>query len=97
VFGLRLFYGCVIVLFGLLKTTHTTMTRNKLNMVRVAALIAGGQAALAKKVGVTQQCVSQWCRRGYVPEKWGGQVSAATGVDTRALVATSDQRNKLQK
>ncbi len=33
-----------------------------------AVEIAGSQAALAAKLGVTQQAISEWETRGYVPD-----------------------------
>ena len=55
------------------------MADSKLNSVRIAVLTAGGQKALAAKVGVTQQCVSKWCKSGRIPQKQVQKVAAATG------------------
>ena len=46
---------------------------------------AGGQSALARRVGTYRQKVGGWVRRGRVPQKWVQRVSDATGVPLWAL------------
>lgn len=41
---------------------------------------AGGQSALARKVGTYRQKVNGWKKRGKVPEEWVERVAEATGV-----------------
>lgn len=65
------------------------MADSKLNSVRIAVLTAGGQKALAAKVGVTQQCVSKWCRSGCIPQKQVQKVAAATGFAPSFLAGQS--------
>lgn len=47
---------------------------------------AGTQAALAAKLGVTQQAVSDWERRGWVPLMRAAEIEHLTGVPRRTLV-----------
>lgn len=61
------------------------MQESKLNIVRIAVMAVGGQKALAERLGVTQQYVSKWCKRGVVPESWAQKVSDVTGFDARVL------------
>lgn len=46
---------------------------------------AGGQADLAKALGVTQQVVSEWKTRGYAPTKHVIAIERLTGVARRSL------------
>lgn len=43
---------------------HTEPMKNGLQM---AIAVIGGQVVAAKKLGVTQQCVSRWVVKGYAP------------------------------
>lgn len=45
-----------------------------------AVAAAGGQDRLAIMVGVSQQAVSMWCRRGWAPNSRREQIEALTGV-----------------
>lgn len=47
--------------------------------METAITAAGGQVALARKIGVTQQSVSKWKRRGWCPEERAEQIAAAAG------------------
>lgn len=50
-----------------------------------AITAAGGQTALAKKVGVSPQAVHRWISQGFVPRGRIGSVAAATGVSVAEL------------
>ena len=54
---------------------------------------AGGQAALAAKIGVKQQHVWNWLNRpGYVPPEHCAAIETATGVKRRDLRPDDWQR-----
>lgn len=46
----------------------------------------GNQTVLATKLGVTQQAVSSWRRRGWVPTMRADEVSQISGVPARELM-----------
>lgn len=46
---------------------------------------AGGQSALARKLGVRPQAVQKWCARGIVPPLRALAVEAVTGVSRKSL------------
>lgn len=50
-----------------------------------AVQAAGGQTALARRIGKTQGHVSQWLRRGYVPPLLVPQIEQATGIPRHEL------------
>lgn len=54
--------------------------------IKVAVEKSGGQGALAKALGVTQQTVSLWCLRGWAPEKHVDQIARMTGLPTSVLM-----------
>lgn len=47
---------------------------------------AGSQAALAEQLGVSQQAISKWLRRGYVPVKRVLECEATFGVPRVRLI-----------
>ncbi len=47
---------------------------------------AGSQQNLADTLGVAQQNISQWVRRGYAPVKWVLAIEQATGVPREKLI-----------
>jgi DNA-binding transcriptional regulator YdaS (Cro superfamily) len=51
-----------------------------------AVAVAGGQKLLAEVLGVSQQNVSTWVRRGFVPVHWVVPVEQATGVPRQYLI-----------
>lgn len=53
--------------------------------LKQAVDLAGGQTALASKIGKTQGHVSQWVRRGYVPPEMVLPIERATGVSRHDL------------
>jgi len=62
---------------------------NKL-LPQTAALIhavneAGGQSALARKLGIAPAAINRWVRQGRVPPLRVLAVEAATGVSRKAL------------
>lgn len=64
------------------------MTNNQQsNGVERAVKLAGGQVALARLLGVTQQAISIWLRRGYVPLRRAQEIEAQLGVPRNALIA----------
>ena len=48
---------------------------------------AGSQQALAERLGVTQQVVSTWCRRGWVPVRRAQEIEATLGVPRSTLIS----------
>lgn len=47
---------------------------------------AGGQQKLAAELGVSQQNVSKWVQRGFVPVQWVVPVEQATGIPRDRLI-----------
>lgn len=47
---------------------------------------AGGQTALADVLGVSQQAVAKWAKRGYVPGPRVDQLANAFNVDRTELI-----------
>lgn len=47
---------------------------------------AGSQVALAEQLGVTQQAISKWIRRGYVPVRRVLECEAQYGVPRAKLL-----------
>lgn len=50
-----------------------------------AVMAAGGQARLARAVGVSVQAVHQWLSKGRVPVERASKVSEVTGVSKHRL------------
>jgi DNA-binding transcriptional regulator YdaS (Cro superfamily) len=46
----------------------------------------GTQTALASRLGVTQQVVSLWARRGWVPVQRAAEIEHHTGVLRQSLI-----------
>lgn len=46
----------------------------------------GGQSWLAHRLGVTQQAISTWLRRGWVPTNRADEIQQLTGVPARDLL-----------
>ena len=55
------------------------------NGVVLAVGMAGSQDALAKHLGVTQQSVQKWAKRGYVPMRRAQEIEALLGVPRTQL------------
>ncbi|MGY6240563.1 YdaS family helix-turn-helix protein (plasmid) [Burkholderia ambifaria] len=53
--------------------------------IQRAAQVAGGQSALARKLGCTSQAVSKMCSTGRVPAERVIAIEAATGVSRHEL------------
>jgi len=51
-----------------------------------AILAAGGQGALARKLGISQQAVSRWVKRGCVPVPHIVQIETMFGVPRTRLI-----------
>jgi DNA-binding transcriptional regulator YdaS (Cro superfamily) len=51
-----------------------------------ATSIVGGQAALARLLGCSQQVVSFWVRRGYAPNMRAIEIEQHTGVQRLYLI-----------
>jgi len=50
-----------------------------------AVMIAGGQSKLAQTLGVSQQAVSKWVRRGWVPLRRAGEIEQRFKVNRARL------------
>ena len=48
---------------------------------------AGGQVQLAERLGVTQQAVSVWLRRGWVPVRRALEIEAEFGIPRAKLIS----------
>ncbi len=48
---------------------------------------AGNQVALAQQLGVTQQAVSIWLRRGWVPVRRALEIEAQFGIPRSRLIS----------
>ena len=55
--------------------------------IRQACYAAGSQAKLADLLGCSQQNVSSWLRRGYVPAERVVEIEQVTGVPRALLVS----------
>lgn len=55
------------------------------NPVQIAINAAGGQVALAERVGVRQQSISEWLKRERIPAERVLAVETATGVSRHDL------------
>lgn len=62
------------------------MNSEDTNGITQAIDAAGGQSQLAKVIGCTQQNVSAWKQRGFVPVEHLVAVEAATGVPRTRLI-----------
>ena len=47
---------------------------------------AGGQVALAKQLGVSQQAISIWCRQGWVPLRRISEIESQFGIPRLELL-----------
>lgn len=56
------------------------------NPVFELVLKAGSQAALADQLGISQQAVAKWIKRGYVPTKRVLECEATFGVPRVRLI-----------
>lgn len=56
------------------------------NAVALAIANAGSQVKLARLLGVTQQAVSTWVRRGWVPVRRAVEIEHLLGVPRHELV-----------
>jgi DNA-binding transcriptional regulator YdaS (Cro superfamily) len=61
------------------------MEQTNAGIQRVVEL-AGSQGRLAETLGVTQQAVSEWVRRGYAPANRVVEIEAQYGVPRTALI-----------
>lgn len=59
---------------------------SELTGIELACYAAGGQAKLADLLGCSQQNVSMWRRRGWVPVDRVVEIEQATGVDRKLLI-----------
>lgn len=62
-------------------TTNIVVT----NPVQQAIEIAGGQSALAKKVGVRQPTIFRWLKKGVIPPRKVLIVESITGISRNRL------------
>lgn len=61
-------------------------TRPVLKGIAEAVALAGNQTRLAERLGVTQQAISGWLRRGWVPLRRAQEIEAVTGVARARLI-----------
>lgn len=54
--------------------------------IQAAVRAAGGQGKMATALGVSQQAVSLWLRRGYVPPRHIVQIETLYGVPRARLI-----------
>lgn len=55
--------------------------------IEQAIRAAGSQVLLAKALGVTQQAISAWLRRGWVPLRRAQEIEALYGVPRASLIS----------
>lgn len=55
------------------------------DIVRAAIKSAGGQAAVAKELGIWQTAVSRWCKSGRIPPRRVLDVERMSGVPRHVL------------
>lgn len=65
-----------------------------LNVAKEAVDRAGGQAALALKVGVSQQAVQQWVAKGCIPAARAAHVGRITKLPVRKLLDALDAKKR---
>jgi DNA-binding transcriptional regulator YdaS (Cro superfamily) len=53
--------------------------------LKIAIRRAGGQRALARKLGITHQSITQWLEKDTVPSRWLEPIRKATGVPPHRL------------
>jgi DNA-binding transcriptional regulator YdaS (Cro superfamily) len=53
---------------------------SSINGLKVAMRQAGGLRALARKIKIAPQSISQWLEKGEVPDRWLEPIRKATGV-----------------
>lgn len=58
----------------------------RMNHVSAAVTTAGSQANLASQLGVSQQVVSKWLRRGWVPTRRAVEIEHLYGVPRQKLI-----------
>lgn len=62
------------------------MSKPKITGIAEAVLREKTQQALAKKLGVSQQVVSSWLRRGWVPLRRAQEIETLIGVPRARLI-----------
>lgn len=62
------------------------MTRKKTNAVQTACERAGTQRSLAATLGVSEQVVCVWAKRGWVPLARAQEIEALFGVPRKSLI-----------
>lgn len=64
-----------------------TETTTELSGIEQAVAKAGSQGKLAEALGVSQQAVQKWVRRGYVPPGRVVEIEATLGVPRAKLLS----------
>lgn len=59
---------------------------DRINHVEAAVAAAGSQAALAQRLGVSQQAVSKWLRRAWAPTQRAVEIEHLYGVPRQKLM-----------
>jgi DNA-binding transcriptional regulator YdaS (Cro superfamily) len=62
-------------------------TSNSTSGIADALAQAGNQATLAERLGVSQQAISIWLRRGWVPVRRALEIEAQFGVPRARLIS----------
>lgn len=58
----------------------------RISGIAEAVVLAGGQTKLAQQLGVSQQAVSKWERRGYVPAHRVLEIETQYGIPRERLI-----------
>lgn len=62
------------------------LSKKALSGIARAIALAGGQSALALRIGVHRQAVQKWAARGYVPPRRVIEIEAEYGIPRRELL-----------
>jgi transcriptional regulator with XRE-family HTH domain len=63
------------------------MNKKELTGIADALIQAGNQAILAERMGVSQQAISIWLRRGWVPVRRALEIEAQFGIPRARLIS----------
>ena len=77
--------NCDVVMLLVHAMKQKQSRKDKSGIARVIEM-AGSQDALASQLGVSQQAVQKWAKRGYVPPGRVVEIEAQYGVPRRDLI-----------